>query len=302
MLLLNNASLLKAKEFINTNARPLDKAVFNYYFEGSSLDKVFSELEKYQNSDGGFGHGLEPDIRTPVSNNISTTYAFQYLYNISEFPEFMHKAVNYLAENFSDKYNKWLAVNPQVNDSPRAVWWNYEEAKQAENATWGNPTVEILGYLSKYPNSFDTGKLRDLKDKSIQRLLDSDELEFHELFCYARFIRYSGIKFAPEITDKLNKLILNSVQRDTAKWDSYGVRPLNFVDSPSSDLYSALSLEVDNELDYLINKQETDGSWIPNWEWYQYPEEWNIAKVELAGKITVDNLLKLRSFSRIQTS
>jgi len=299
MKLLDLANFNKARKFIEINARPLDKALFDYHFSGAPIDKFFSELAKYQNSDGGFAYGLEPDIRTPISTNITTTHAFQYLSKINEFPEFMNKAVDYLADNFSEKYNKWLAVNPQVNESPRAVWWNYDETKQLDDASWGNPTVEIIGYLTKFNNSFDKSKLLQLQQKTVTRLLDSDEFDFHELFCYKRFIEISGYEVTTDMVNKLNHLILKAVKKDLSKWDSYGAHPLDFVDSPSSSLYQTLLEDVNNELDYVIGKQEGDGSWLPNWEWYQYPEDWKVAKVELAGKITLDKLLKLKSFSRL---
>lgn len=44
----------KAADFIKRNARPLDKAIYRYFFEKQGSKNVIKELIKYQNADGGF--------------------------------------------------------------------------------------------------------------------------------------------------------------------------------------------------------------------------------------------------------
>ena len=56
-----------AKKFVLENARPLDLAVYKYFFENESNQAVIDELSKFQNTDGGFGHALR-DIFTKVAN------------------------------------------------------------------------------------------------------------------------------------------------------------------------------------------------------------------------------------------
>ena len=57
----------RARNFLQLHARPLEKAFFSLAFEAGSVDPVLTELQKYQNADGGFGLALEPDLRTPKS-------------------------------------------------------------------------------------------------------------------------------------------------------------------------------------------------------------------------------------------
>jgi len=58
----------RARQFLKTQARPLDRAMFEYRFEGASAESVIAELARFQNDDGGFGRALEPDLRTPDSS------------------------------------------------------------------------------------------------------------------------------------------------------------------------------------------------------------------------------------------
>ena len=68
-----------AKKFIYTNARPLDLARWQYIFENGSQESVFRFLSAYQNEDGGFGHGLEPDCLNPNSAPLQTWVATQII-------------------------------------------------------------------------------------------------------------------------------------------------------------------------------------------------------------------------------
>ena len=58
----------RARAFIRSQARPLDQRLFEYLFESGPGRAVISELERYQNSDGGLGHALEPDFRLKASS------------------------------------------------------------------------------------------------------------------------------------------------------------------------------------------------------------------------------------------
>ena len=75
-----NMNIDSAKQFILQNARPVDLAVYRYYFENQSNRTVIAELSKYQNKDGGFGNGLEPDFVNPASSPIATNDAIITLY------------------------------------------------------------------------------------------------------------------------------------------------------------------------------------------------------------------------------
>ena len=68
-----------AKTFLERHGWPLDQASFAAAFEAGNTSKVLTELRRYQNRDGGFGHGLEPDVRLTDSSVIATTIALQTL-------------------------------------------------------------------------------------------------------------------------------------------------------------------------------------------------------------------------------
>ena len=69
---LTQAAFDNARLFIKAQARSLEQARFAHSFEGGSVADVLSALATFQNADGGFGHGLEPDVRSPKSSVIFT--------------------------------------------------------------------------------------------------------------------------------------------------------------------------------------------------------------------------------------
>ena len=72
----------KARDFIVERARPLEKALYRFHFESGAKEDVVHEVRAYQNADGGFGHALESDLRTPESSVICTVRGVQLLTQI----------------------------------------------------------------------------------------------------------------------------------------------------------------------------------------------------------------------------
>jgi hypothetical protein len=64
-----------AERFVLSNARLLDRHRMAVLLHGAPVEPVLDALRAYRNSDGGFGHALEPDIRAPTSEPSSTLHA-----------------------------------------------------------------------------------------------------------------------------------------------------------------------------------------------------------------------------------
>lgn len=67
MRILTKKQLIRMNDWIQTNARPYDRAKWNYLFNGGSKDAIVEEMLKYQNADGGMGSGFEADVLCPLS-------------------------------------------------------------------------------------------------------------------------------------------------------------------------------------------------------------------------------------------
>ena len=69
--------LTAARSFMAGHARVLDRRRFELLFDGGDAEAVLAALNAYRNADGGYGHGLEPDLRAPESQPASAFHAFE---------------------------------------------------------------------------------------------------------------------------------------------------------------------------------------------------------------------------------
>ena len=59
-------------------------------------------------------------------------------------------------------------------------------------------------------------------------------------------------------------------------------------------------ISINKNLEFIISETVDGDHWEPNWNWSDsYPEDWEIAKNEWRGNLTVNNLLTLRKFGAI---
>ncbi len=90
-----------AERFVLANARLLDRHRLAVVLHGAPVEPVLDSLRAYRNSDGGFGHALEPDIRSPASEPSSTLHALMVLAEIGA-----------LDDPMADEAAAWVARTP----------------------------------------------------------------------------------------------------------------------------------------------------------------------------------------------
>lgn len=303
--ILTHEAFEASRKFIETTARPLEIARFRYVFTGGSVEAVFDALRRYQNSDGGFGHALEPDLRAPESSALSTSVAFQILRSTRTKPDqaFIALGIKYFLQTLNKTEGHWRIIPELAEGSPHAPWWN-QTARGSEFDRFSlNPSAEILGYLYDYQELIPAGILSFLSDLVLSHLSDLNEIEMHELLCCMRLLQTETLPegiYGP-LKQKLTGIIPRTVACDPEQWSGYSLRPLQVVDDPKSPFKSMLEDAVATNLDYEISAQNRDGSWTPTWTWGgAYPDDWKIAQREWSGIITLDKLLQLKIFDRIE--
>jgi hypothetical protein len=75
--------LIAARSFMAGHARVLDRRRFELLFDGADAEPVLAALSAYRNRDGGYGHGLEPDLRAPESQPAAALHAFEVFADIA---------------------------------------------------------------------------------------------------------------------------------------------------------------------------------------------------------------------------
>ena len=304
---LTQAAFQRAMAFVKEQGRDLDRSLLSHYFEGGSDVSVLAALAAFQNEDGGFGHGLEPDLRTAASSVIATTVAFQTFRSLqvpADHP-LVRQGIAYLLDRYDESRQVWPIIPPEVEDAPHAPWWDYAGSEAGFGGFLINPRVEIVGYLHDYSAQVPTKMLETLTTAVFVHLAAlPDEVEMHDVLCFVSLAETASLpkSYRDRIWAKLAKVAEHGVAREPEELAGYVLKPLYLVSSPDSPLAAGLADEVAMNLDFEIEQQGEDGAWSPNFSWGdQFPDVWQVARREWQARITLNTLRVLRDFGRIES-
>ncbi len=305
MKTLSNKLFNEIEILMNTEARQLEKSLFNFYFNEGSEDDILDSLEVYQNTDGGFGQGLEPDFTLKESSPMATSIGLRHLSKIdnsTRAKDMIVKAIRYLENNFDSNRNGWFSVPQKVNDYPHAPWWEFKEDINMTviDNSWGNPTAELIGYLYKYRIYLKNIDIESLMNFAVNYFNDLKEFDSeHEIFCFIRMYNTIDKVYASKIEPTLHLAINKLINVDQSNWTNYVPTPLRFIEIDSKNYFGIGEKHIENNLDYLVTSFQENGMILPTWEWGNYLNAWNIAKKEWTGILTLDAILLLSKFNRI---
>ncbi len=132
------------------------------------------ELARFQNGDRGFGHALEPDLRTPSSSALATGMGLRILQEVqcpAEHP-LVYGAVQFLLERSIAGAEVWRVAPPDTNDFPHAPWWNDEYGSLAD--TFDDfpsfPGPRFVGSLLHYSISYLRDWLQELTEHTVSAI------------------------------------------------------------------------------------------------------------------------------------
>ena len=297
---LTKENFQKAKNFILTNGRMIERRLFEYHFVNGNKMGVYHAVFTYRNLDGGFGHGMEPDTASPESQPLFTIMALEKLDEIRFLnQEFILKYfVPYFESILSDQGGIPWMFRPK-SDYPCADHFKTLKERPAISTT-----APLIGILKKYDirlpwmdkaEKFIWSEIERLKDKHVNCQ-----------FCIPRrltFLNHAKDRIkANEALDNLKVWIMKKgvicTDKSDPGWGLYEKpHSLNFAESPNSILSSLFTEEMINEdLDELIGRQKDDGRWDT---WYGLSEG---MKLEWAGMQTLWTLKTLKSYDRIEAN
>ncbi len=286
-------------------ARPLEIARYDYQFEKGSANNVLKELSAFQNQDGGFGHGLEPDFHLPDSTPMATSVGLRILNNLSSSKlrdEMIAKALQYLRGVFYLNRVGWFSVTPEVNEFPHAPWWTYDISTKMTpiDMSWGNPSAELLGYAYSYQNFMLNWPIDTYIEHALQYFERKPDFKSeHELFCFLHLYHHLSSDLRVRLEKNLQKGINALVVIDKEKWSSYVPQPLDFLIFPEDNLWRISEENIRKNLQFYITLFEKETLISPNWEWSSYPSHWSLAKKEWTGVLTLKYLRRLQDFGVI---
>ena len=288
-----------AKQFVSKNARPLELAVYKYFFEDESNQTAIDELSKFQNDDGGFGNALEPDFFNPNSSPIATNDAIITLYRVNALNrdyDIIKRIVRYLEshDSFDEDKNCWLFAIDSNKDYPHAIWWE----KKDDGISSFNPSISLAAFMVCYSNRIPLyeGIVKD----GFEYLENTEKVSGDDLKCFLLAYELLRMNKINDVVDLnlFKDLLCNAVNSTICKdVEKYGVE---YVPMPSS-IFAGIYLELITpeikpliiaEKDVLGKLQMEDGSFDITWKWYTpYPNEYEQARAWWRPRITIDKLI-----------
>jgi hypothetical protein len=270
--------------------RMLEKTLIANVEGDQSNQLVLTELSRFQNEDGGFGHGLEPDFFLPDSSAMATSIGLRILHELetSETKNLMiEKAIGYLWNTYDEERPGWWAVPKRVNEYPHAPWWqwNLEENMTVIDHHWGNPNAELIGYLCVYSDDPRVMKLVDIAIDHLLRLVEYDSE--HEVFCYLRFCELVRDDRIDQLRRVLKKAVSERIVYDESQWNEYVPKPLDYLRYTTSNWLEIDDTGIRKNLDMLEKQIDENGFVDVNWSWGYDEVNWEIAKKHWRGVLTL---------------
>lgn len=290
-----NEIVEKARRFLLTHARLLERRLFQVHFEGTSPAAIGRVIRAYQNPDGGLGHALEPDVRCSESQPIFVDIGLAALAEAGcRDIQLAESCCKYL-QSVSNETGLVPFFHETALQSPIAEHWT------TPNRTPGfppigvpgfNPTAEICGLLLYQGVQHEWLSLAT--ETCCQMILNDPPPEAHYLYCASRLVEYLPDRGTAKNILEAIATALPKAQFFIAEApvNQYGLTPLHFAPKPNSACRALFTQDqMDGHLEDLMSKQQADGGWPIFWE-----ASGKASTLEWRGRWTLDAICKLTAY------
>lgn len=279
-----------AARLLAAHARVLDRRVFQRLFEDGGPGPVRDAVAAYRNDDGGFGHGLEPDLRTAASQPAAVEMALRIMDVADAWDERLVRAACDWLVTVAPAEGGAAAAEPTKAQGPHAPWWAAAEGHRASLIQTG----EIAGVL--YARGFAHPWLDRATEVMWRRIGQLTEPDAYQMFGVLTFLQHVPDRSrAADAIERTGPLLFDR-GLVTLDPDAPGEvhTPLDFAPLPGSvarGLFDDATIAA--HLDHLAAAQRDDGGWMFNW-----PSWSPAAEADWRGFLTVDALRVLRANGR----
>ncbi|SHJ94246.1 hypothetical protein SAMN05443637_101216 [Pseudonocardia thermophila] len=294
--LLDRIDLGAAADFLATHARVLDRRRFELLIGEGSPDALAAALAAYRNPDGGYGWGLEPDLRSTSSQPGPALHAFEVLAELAAAGAPVPEAVGLcdwlasvtapegglrFAEPFTDRAGCapfWVepAPGPSLQITAIAVATAYDVARH-EPAVAAHPWLATATRFCLDVAAALTPDAHAIELAFTLRFLDA----VHDVEARARELMARLGSFLPP----------DGILPVQGGAEGESMRPLDVAPHPGRPVRELFSPDaVAAELDRLAGLQQADGGWPVEWQTYS-----PAAELEWRGYLTVRALSVLRA-------
>jgi hypothetical protein len=292
--------LSAATDFMATHARLLDRRRFEF-MNGHAYDSagVLAALDGYRNPDGGYGWGLEADLRSPESQPGAALHAFEVFEEIAPATAPLAEALCDWLESVTLPDGGLPMALPIGVTAGSAPWWSAADRSAS--------SLQITAVAAAGAQRVAAHDAAVARHPWLERAVD---------YCLGAIAAIDGTPFAYELAFSLHLLDAIYASRPeaagllrrlgehvpadgrirvTGGTEDEALHPLDVApepDRPVRDLFTADVIAAD--LDRLAALQQDDGGWIVD-----YQKISPAGSLDWRGHITVRAVDVLRRNGRI---
>jgi hypothetical protein len=279
-----------AADFIWRHARLLDRHRFAHLFLGAGPEPVVRTLRAYQNPDGGAGHALEPDVRTPTSQPAAVQHLLEMLAEAGASADPMvDEAAGFLAA-ITRPDGGIPFVLPAAMDHPHAPWWQASDESSLIQTAANAAALHVLGSRHPWLEGATAFCWERIEAGRVEGAYDAR-------FSVAFLDAVPDAARAEAALDALGPRLIDAglmaLEPDSGAELSF--TPVEYSPDPgarSRRLFGADVIEA--HLDVLAAEQRDDGGWA-----FAFPDWSPAATLDWRGYVTVDALKVLRANGRL---
>lgn len=288
-----DAAMVAAQAFVATHGRVLERRRLSLMLTGGSPDGVLAALDGYRNTDGGYGWGLEPDLRSPESQPACAMHALEVLAEVA--PTTSTSAIelcDWLMANSVPDGGLPLAL-PTTNPAGCATFWLDQDIETSSLQMTAQVAANALLVSRHDPAVRDHPWLARATAWCLEAIRSRNTPpSAHELLFSLRFLD-AAADAEPEalaLLDTLRRFIPDDgVVPVEGGAEGEAIRPLDLAPRPNGAARRLFSDQVINrEHERLTSQQQPDGGWAVDFRSFS-----PAASLEWRGYATVDAVAHL---------
>jgi hypothetical protein len=276
-----------AENFIWFAARLVDRHRYALLFADGPAELVVEALGGYRNADGGFGHGLEPDLRGPGSQPVPTQYALEILHEAGALDGEMARDARAWIASIAAPDGGVPSVVPGFEDYPHAPWMTPDS---------GSFITLAIAAILHAGGVTDDEWLERATEWCWRSIEAKQEPRGYWLEFACRFLdAVPDEDRAHAAVDSLADRIDMDAVAPVGGVEGETLRPLDFSPLPGARSRALFTRDqIEAHLDLVESEQQEDGGWMFDWL------AWSPAQTnDWRGVVTIRALRWLRDNGRL---
>jgi hypothetical protein len=267
-----SVDLAAARSFMAGHARPLDRRRFQVLIDEGDPDAVLTAVDAYRNPDGGYGWGLEPDLRAPESQPGCALHAFEAFADADAAAKEAMELCDWLSSVALPDGGLPFAL-PIADAAGCAPFWAEADPKTS--------SLQITAYVAAAAHRVAAhdpavaghpwlAAATRYCLAAIEEIEDADQAI--QLSACFQFLdaAHDAHPQAAALIERLGELIPDSgLLPVTGGSEGETIRPLDIAPLPDRPVRALFSAElISAELERLAEQQEDDGGWRVDFQSY----------------------------------